>query len=105
MKPLRSPQLPPLPLRVQLVVVLLTLVTVALLVSGVAGTTALRGYLLNRVDDQLQDTSRGALASGRLPGSLEGGGPPNEKAVNAPALTEGFFSEVVDAKGMGNGIL
>lgn len=104
MKHLRFPRLPVLPLRVQLVLVLLTLVTVALLISGVAGTTALRGYLLARVDDQLQDTSRGALASGRLPAALEGAAPP-DRSFNAPALTEGFFSEVVDTNGLGNGIL
>jgi two-component system OmpR family sensor kinase len=92
------------PLRVQLVVVLLALVAVALLLTGVAGTTALKGYLLARIDDQLEDTTRGALASGRLPAALEGSGPP-ERTFNGPALTEGFFSEVVDENGVGNGIL
>ena len=41
------------PLRVTLVVALLVLVTSALLLSGVAATATLRGYLLERVDTQL----------------------------------------------------
>ena len=43
-----------LPLRVKLVAALLGLVTLGLLVSGAAATTALRGYLLGRVDEQLR---------------------------------------------------
>lgn len=92
------------PLRVQLVLVLLVLVAIALLVTGVAGTTALRGYLLERIDNQLQDTTHGALQSGRLPGSLDGASTP-ERTFNGPALTEGFFSEVTDESGTGQGIL
>jgi two-component system OmpR family sensor kinase len=92
------------PLRVQLVLVLLALVMVGLALSAVAGTTALRGYLLARVDDQLQDTARGAMRSGQLPGNLEGSGPP-DRSLNQPALTGGFFSEVTDASGTGKGFL
>ncbi|MEO6713088.1 MAG: HAMP domain-containing sensor histidine kinase [Mycobacteriales bacterium] len=43
------------PLRVQLVAALLSLVSLGLFVSGIAATTALRNYLLQRVDDQLVD--------------------------------------------------
>jgi two-component system OmpR family sensor kinase len=92
------------PLRVQLVIVLLVLMMIGLALSAIAGTTALRGYLLDRVDNQLQDTARGAMRSGQLPGNLEGMGPP-DRLLNQPALTGGFFSEVTDIDGVGNGFL
>ncbi|WP_350276253.1 HAMP domain-containing sensor histidine kinase [Kribbella sp. HUAS MG21] len=45
------------PLRVTIVVVLLTLVALALASSGVLATTIMRGYLTDRVDDQLQQVA------------------------------------------------
>ena len=45
------------PLRVTIVVVLLALVVVALGASGVLATTIMRGYLIDRVDEQLQQTA------------------------------------------------
>ncbi len=45
------------PLRVTIVVVLLTLVALALVASGILATTIMRGYLIDRVDDQLQQTA------------------------------------------------
>jgi two-component system OmpR family sensor kinase len=45
------------PLRVTIVVVLLTLVALALAASGVLATTIMRGYLLDRVDDQLRQAA------------------------------------------------
>jgi two-component system, OmpR family, sensor kinase len=45
------------PLRVTIVVVLLTLVALALAASGVLATTIMRGYLIDRVDDQLHQTA------------------------------------------------
>ncbi|MEU4606346.1 HAMP domain-containing sensor histidine kinase [Kribbella sp. NPDC023972] len=45
------------PLRVTIVVVLLTLVALALLASGVLATTIMRGYLVDRVDTQLTKTA------------------------------------------------
>ncbi|WP_406055348.1 sensor histidine kinase [Kribbella sp. NBC_00889] len=45
------------PLRVTIVVVLLTLVALALVASGVLATTIMRGYLVDRVDEQLQQAS------------------------------------------------
>ena len=42
-----------LPLRVTLVAAMLALVTVALMVIGVAGSSLLQRYLLDRVDSQL----------------------------------------------------
>jgi two-component system OmpR family sensor kinase len=45
------------PLRVTIVVVLLALVVIALGASGVLATTIMRGYLIDRVDEQLQQTA------------------------------------------------
>jgi len=45
------------PLRVTIVVVLLALVAAALVASGVLATTIMRGYLTDRVDEQLQQTA------------------------------------------------
>jgi two-component system OmpR family sensor kinase len=46
------------PLRVTIVLVLLALVTAALLASGLVATTIMRGYMIDRVDTQLQDTAK-----------------------------------------------
>ncbi len=46
-----------LPLRVTLVAAMLGLVTLALVVIGVAGSTLLQRYLLDRVDSQLRTTA------------------------------------------------
>ncbi|TDU84402.1 two-component system OmpR family sensor kinase [Kribbella voronezhensis] len=46
------------PLRITIVLVLLALVTAALLASGVIATTIMRGYLVDRIDRQLLDTSK-----------------------------------------------
>ena len=45
---------------------MLGLVTVALLVIGVAGSTLLQRYLLARVDNQLRTTANAALSDGRV---------------------------------------
>ncbi|MFF0343265.1 sensor histidine kinase [Kribbella sp. NPDC004875] len=45
------------PLRVTIVVVLLALVALALAASGVLATTIMRGYLIDRVDQQLQQAA------------------------------------------------
>lgn len=55
------------PLRVTIVLVLLTLVTAALLASGLVATTIMRGYLIDRVDTQLTDASKQLV--NRPPGS------------------------------------
>jgi two-component system OmpR family sensor kinase len=47
-----------MPLRVQLVALMTALVTVALVIAGFAATTSLRGYLVDRVDGQLQSASQ-----------------------------------------------
>jgi two-component system OmpR family sensor kinase len=45
------------PLRITIVLVLLALVTAALLASGLVATTIMRGYLVDRVDQQLLEAS------------------------------------------------
>ncbi|WP_405058573.1 HAMP domain-containing histidine kinase [Kribbella sp. NBC_01505] len=45
------------PLRVTIVVVLLTLVALALVASGVVATTIMRGYLVDKIDQQLGETA------------------------------------------------
>jgi two-component system OmpR family sensor kinase len=52
-----------LPLRVTLVAAMLVLVTAALLVIGIAGSTLLQRYLLNRVDNQLRSTTNSILTT------------------------------------------
>jgi two-component system OmpR family sensor kinase len=47
-----------MPLRVRLVVLMTTLVTVALVVAGFTATASLRGYLLDRVDSQLKSAAQ-----------------------------------------------
>ncbi|MET9273390.1 HAMP domain-containing sensor histidine kinase [Kribbella sp. NPDC003557] len=65
------------PLRVTIVVVLLTLVVLALAASGVLATTIMRGYLLDRVDDQLRQAAMplSHVSTDRRPVPRPGGGP------------------------------
>ncbi len=53
-----------LPLRVTLVAAMLALVTAALLIIAVAGSTLLQRYLLNRVDTQLRATATSLVRGG-----------------------------------------
>ena len=57
------------PLQVKLIVAVLSLVTVALLLIGLASAAALQGYLVGRLDDQLQAV---AHQPGRRPGEARG---------------------------------
>ncbi len=75
------------PLRVKLVAVLLSLVTVALLAAGLAATTALRGYLVRQLDGQLVQA---AVAADR-DGPLRGG--PNRHSPSP------YFVTFLDATG------
>ena len=64
------------PLRLRLVVGLVALVTVGLLVAGLAATSAFRDYQLDRVDEQLaQSLDSPALRDNDGPGGRAGGGP------------------------------
>ena len=80
------------PLRVKLVAALLSLVTVALAAAGFAATTALRGYLVQRVDGQLQDVVR-SFASGRPGGGFDRDGD------HGPRLPSDFYVEYADTSG------
>jgi two-component system OmpR family sensor kinase len=90
------------PLRVRLVLALLVLVALAITVIGVAGTQALRTYLLDRVDTQLVDSTRefpgrpGPFGRPRLPGNRDEG--------FWPAPAGGFFLAITDAAGVGGGL-
>ena len=83
-----------LSLRAKLLVALLLLVAVGLVASGVVAAAALRGYLVDRVDDQLRQFSQ----------SLHSGfGPPPGDPDNGAGLDRGgtsqFYIGVVDATG------
>ncbi len=78
------------PLRVQLVAALLGLVTLGLLISGVAATTALRTHLVNRVDAQLVETAESlSQRQHRGPGGQRGTLDPDSP----------YFVELTDADG------
>jgi len=81
------------PLRVKLVVVLLALVTVALVATGVAATAALRDYLVERVDSQLQSFS------GEGGGSLEREFTPPRGRGARPGLPSAFYVLALDSSG------
>ena len=63
------------PLQVKLIVAVLALVTVALLLIGLASVAALDGYLVGRIDDQLQEVAVGSARQG--PPRFGGPGPPH----------------------------
>jgi two-component system, OmpR family, sensor kinase len=61
------------PLQVKLIAAVLVLVTVALALIGLASVAALDGYLVGRLDDQLQLVARGSAGAG--PPEFDGRGP------------------------------
>jgi two-component system, OmpR family, sensor kinase len=69
------------PLQVKLIVAVLALVTVALALIGLASVAALDGYLVGRLDDQLQSVAQ--RSAGRPPQFGQGGpkGPPSPYLV------------------------
>jgi len=81
------------PLRITIVLVLLTLVTAALLASGLVATTIMRGYLIDRVDNQLQDAAK-TLAKPQ--GPFQGLPPRNRKGPGLPSV---YFAQLFDANG------
>lgn len=80
------------PLRVKLVAAVLLLVTVALLVISVASVSVLRGYMLTRIDGQLQDMGRVTLRR-YVDGDLLGA------ATAAPRLPSAFVVQVRNPDG------
>ena len=93
------------PLRLQLVAALLSLLAIALVVTGVAGTRTLKTYLVQRVDQQLtmtaqQDPShRPGFDPGDNDEQQHNGGDSYQR--EGPALVNAFFREVVDDSGAG----
>lgn len=100
-------------LRVQLSALLVLLVSVGLLVAGVIATASLQGYLVGRVDEQLE-RSADPFARGFGPfgpggqGQQDGNGPaaatgpasgPNEES-GRPSPPTRFYIEVRDASGV-----
>jgi two-component system OmpR family sensor kinase len=86
------------PLRVELIVAMLVLVTVALTLISVASVAVLRGYLVGRLDQQLQ-TVVGRLASDRLLGAPPGIGPgPGQRGIRVGAPSP-FLVQRRDADG------
>ena len=81
------------PLRVQIVAALLALVTLALVVTGVAATTALRGYLVDRVDSQLVSAAEPLLSRPEGPRRFDRPGP---EVYRPPS---DFYAQVSDAAG------
>ena len=85
-----------MPLRVKLVVAMMTLVAVGLAVAGFAATTVLRSYLVDRVDDQLR-TAQGAPDKpfGNDRGGADG---PGDNRGRGPLPSE-FYVQTSDASG------
>jgi two-component system, OmpR family, sensor kinase len=78
------------PLRIRLVGVVVLLCALGLALSGVAASTALRGYLLGRVDNQLSSTVQQFVNDPHLHGTEgDGGGRPDP-------LTDAFAEVVSD---------
>jgi two-component system OmpR family sensor kinase len=74
------------PLQVKLIVAVLALVTVALALIGLASVAALDGYLVGRLDSQLEVVARGAAREGPPP-AFSGPGPPR-KGPPSPFLVQ-----------------
>ena len=73
------------PLQAKLIVAVLALVTVALALIGLASVAALEGYLVDRLDDQLESVARRSADQG--PPQLAGPGPPH-KGPPSPFLVQ-----------------
>jgi two-component system OmpR family sensor kinase len=87
-------------LRVRLTAVLVILVAVGLLVSDVATYTALRSYLVDRIDQQLRSSPRPVLFALSQPG-LPGADPPPEGGDQM--LPEGTYGVILNASGQAVG--
>lgn len=89
-----------MPLRLQLVLIMCVLVLLALILTSAAGTTALRGYLMDRVDAQLAESLRAAMPRGMS--DLSERGPRrgfSDDVLQSPAPTESYFSRVITVSG------
>ena len=84
-----------LSLRTKLVVALLLLVAIGLAASGVVAAAALRGYLVDRVDNQLRQVSQSFHHEGGVPPP---GDPDNGAGIDRRGPSQ-FYIGVVDASG------
>ncbi|MDX6284846.1 MAG: two-component system, OmpR family, sensor kinase [Frankiales bacterium] len=84
-----------MPLRVKLVVAMMSLVAVGLAVAGFAATTVLHGYLIDRVDDRL----RTAQAGDRFVGDGHGGPRPPGDDHASGRLPSEFYVQTSSATG------
>src|SRR6478735_908594 len=87
------------PLRVTIVVVLLTLVALALAASGVVATTIMRGYLVDRVDEQLHQT---VMQVQRIPPDRRPQ-PPGTGELGRRPLPSEFVVQFNDSEGTSDG--
>ncbi|MCW2613445.1 MAG: Sensor protein [Frankiales bacterium] len=86
------------PLRTQLLALLLATVALVVLVTSLAATAALRSYLVDRIDDQLVDSLRAEQVEGRGPGGPRGrGGPEQDVAVTVLRYSAAGVLRPVDA--------
>jgi hypothetical protein len=83
-------------LRVRLTAALVVLVAVGLLVSDLATYTALRSYLITRIDQQLRSSPRPVLFAMSQPG-LPGSGSGSDGGDQM--LPEGTYAVIVDVSG------
>jgi two-component system, OmpR family, sensor kinase len=83
-------------LRVRLTAALVILVAVGLLVSDVATYTALRSYLVTRIDQQLRSSPRSVLFALSRPGLPGAGGP---DGGGDQMLPEGTYGVILDSSG------
>src|SRR4051794_29225318 len=84
-----------LSLRTKLIVALLLLVAVGLAASGIVAATSLRGYLVDRVDDQLRQVSQSFHRGGFGPPP---GDPDHSAGLDRGAPSQ-FYVGVVDSAG------
>ena len=85
-------------LRVRLTAALVILVAVGLLVSDVATYTALRSYLVDRIDQQLRSSPRSVLFALSQPG-LPGAGGPDGGGGGDQMLPEGTYGVILNSSG------
>lgn len=83
------------PLRVTLVLALIALVTGALVASGITATALMRGYLVDRIDEQLQQASH-PITDQILRNDFM---PPRIAQRRGPALPSDFYVQVTAADG------
>jgi two-component system OmpR family sensor kinase len=81
-----------LPLRTQLVALLLVSVALVVVVTSLAGTAALRSYLVDRIDDELQEVTRGPFLDVR-------GGPRPDRGRRGDRRDVAVTTLLYDAQG------